>query len=129
MLAAELSFQFLLTDVNISVVTLNTRPSSSPGKYVLETSVVIALIALALQTNQTPVVSYRQPMTNVLTSWGLNFTPHALSHYNGSKPRTDAQNVKDRKMCELLAYFIDTLQKTKDVDGSSLYDHVFDYFE
>lgn len=81
------------------------------------------LIALALQTNQTPVVSYRQPMSSVLNSWGLNFTPHSLSHYNGSKPRTEAQDIRDQKHSGLLAYFIDILKRTKDIDGSSLYDH------
>jgi hypothetical protein len=88
-----------------------------------EIKLTYQLMALALQTNQTPVISYRHPMTKVLTGFGLNFTPHALSHYAGSKPRTEALSVRDQKMGELLAYFIDILKRTKDVDGSSLYDH------
>ena len=88
---------------------------------VQEIKLTYQLMALALQTNQTPVISYRQPMTKVLTSWGINFTPHALSHYAGSKPRTEALTLRDQKRCELLVYFIELLKRTKDVDGSSLY--------
>jgi hypothetical protein len=90
---------------------------------VQEIKLTYQLICLALQTNQTPVISYRHPMTKVLNSWGINFTPHALSHYAGSKPRTEALTLRDQKRCELLAYFIELLKRTKDVDGSSLYDH------
>jgi len=88
-----------------------------------EIKLTYQLICLALQTNQTPVISYRQPLTQVLTSWGINFTPHALSHYAGSQPRTEAANKCDKKRCEELAYFIDLLKNTKDVEGTSLYDH------
>lgn len=88
-----------------------------------EIKLTYQLICLALQTNQTPVISYRHPMTKVLTSWGINFTPHALSHYGGSKPRTEALDQFDKKRSEQLAYFIDLLKNTKDVEGSSLYDH------
>ena len=88
-----------------------------------EIKLTYQLIFLALQTNQTPVISYRHPMTKVLTSWGINFTPHALSHYAGSKPRTEALNQFDQKRCNLLAYFIDLLKNTKDVNGTNLYDH------
>ena len=98
----------------------------TPGKDVSgeqEIKLTYQLICLALQTNQTPVISYRQPMTKVLNSWGINFTPHALSHYAGSKPRTEALNKCDQKRCEQLSYFINLLKNTKDVAGTSLYDH------
>jgi len=88
-----------------------------------EIKLTYQLICLALQTNQTPVISYRHPMAKVLTSWGINFTPHALSHYGGSKPRTEALNECDKKRSGQLAYFIDLLKQTKDLNGSSLYDH------
>ena len=55
------------------------------------------LIALALQTDQTSVVSYRQPVASVLKSMGMNYDPHALSHYSGSPARTDASRLRDKK--------------------------------
>jgi hypothetical protein len=81
------------------------------------------LIALALQTQQTSVVSYRQPVASVIKSMGMNYDPHALSHYGGSPTRTDANRLRDKKCTEMLGKFIDVLKRTKDADGSSLFDH------
>ena len=81
------------------------------------------LIALALQTQQTSVVSYRQPVASVIKSMGMNYDPHALSHYGGSPTRTDANRLRDKKCTEMLAKFIDVLKRIKEADGSSLFDH------
>ena len=54
------------------------------------------LIALALQAQQTSVVSYRQPVASVIKSMGMNYDPHALSHYGGSPTRTAANQVRDK---------------------------------
>ncbi|MGY8644430.1 MAG: DUF1552 domain-containing protein, partial [Verrucomicrobiales bacterium] len=81
------------------------------------------LIALALQTDQTSVVSYRQPVASVLKSMGMNYDPHALSHYSGSPARTDASRLRDKKSTEMLAKFIDILKRTKEADGSALFDN------
>ena len=61
------------------------------------------LIALALQTQQTSVVSYRQPVASVIKSMGMNYDPHALSHYGGSPTRTAANQLRDKKCTEMLA--------------------------
>ena len=81
------------------------------------------LIALALQTQQTSVVSYRQPVASVIKSMGMNYDPHALSHYGGSPTRTDANRLRDKKCTEMLGKFIDILKRTKEADGASLFDH------
>ena len=81
------------------------------------------LISLALQTDQTSVVSYRQPVASVLKSMGMNYDPHALSHYGGSPARTDASRLRDKKSTEMLAKFIDILKRTKEADGSTLFDN------
>ncbi len=81
------------------------------------------LIALALQTQQTSVVSYRQPVASVIKSMGMNFDPHALSHYGGSPTRTAANQLKDKKLTDMLATFIDILKRTRETDGSSLFDN------
>ena len=87
-----------------------------------EIKLTYKLIALALQTRSTAVVSYRQPVASVLRSMGMAFDPHALSHYGGSETRTIASQQRDRKTTELLAHFIDVLKATREVDGSSLFD-------
>ena len=81
------------------------------------------LIALALQTQQTSVVSYRQPVASVIKSMGMNYDPHALSHYGGSPTRTAANQLRDKKCTEMLAKFIDVLKRTREADGSSLFDN------
>ncbi|MBG87111.1 MAG: hypothetical protein CMO80_09455 [Verrucomicrobiales bacterium] len=88
-----------------------------------ETLLTYELIALALQTQQTSVVSYRQPVASVIKSMGMNYDPHALSHYQGSPTRTSASQRRDQKCTEMLAKFIDILKRTKEPDGSSLFDH------
>lgn len=81
------------------------------------------LIALALQTQQTSVVSYRQPVASVIKSMGMNYDPHALSHYSGSPTRTESSQLRDKKCTEMLAKFIDILKRTKEADGSTLFDN------
>ena len=81
------------------------------------------LIALALQTQQASVISYRQPVASVIKSMGMNYDPHALSHYGGSPTRTSANEIRDKKCTEMLAKFIDILKRTREPDGSSLFDN------
>ncbi|MFP6904076.1 MAG: hypothetical protein VCG02_02575, partial [Verrucomicrobiota bacterium] len=65
----------------------------------------------------------RQPVASVIKSMGMNFDPHALSHYGGSPTRTAANQLKDKKLTEMLATFIDILKRTRETDGSSLFDN------
>ena len=98
-------------------------PEPPPGmEGEAEIKLTYKLIALALQTRSTAVVSYRQPVASVLRSMGMAFDPHALSHYGGSETRTVASQQRDQKTTELLAHFIDVLKETREVDGSSLFD-------
>jgi hypothetical protein len=53
----------------------------------------------------------------------MNYDPHALSHYGGSPTRTDANRLRDKKCTEMLGKFIDILKRTKDTEGSSLFDN------
>ena len=50
---------------------------------------------------------------------GMNYDPHALSHYGGSPTRTDANRLRDKKCTEMLGKFIDILKRTKEAAGSS----------
>lgn len=80
------------------------------------------LIIAALQTDSTRVVTYRKPMQSLLTSLGLKVAAHDMSHYSPGD-RMDASQKRDVAQSDLLAGFIDKLKATRDVDGSSLFDH------
>ena len=81
------------------------------------------LIAAALQTDNTRVISYRQPVASLLQSLDINMAPHNMSHYTPGE-RMQASEKRDIAQSELLAGLLDQLKATKEADGSSLLDHV-----
>ena len=88
-----------------------------------EIKVMYDLMVAALQTDSTRVMTYRMPGQSLLTSMGINPTAHNVSHYSPGE-RLDASKARDKVHAELLAGLIDKLKATKEVDGSSLFDHV-----
>jgi len=81
------------------------------------------MIIIALQTDATRVVTYRQPVCNLLAGIGVKLKAHSLSHYGFSEPRILASRERDRKCSELFGHFLDRLKEAKDSDGSRLYDN------
>ena len=81
------------------------------------------LIAAALQTDNTRVISYRQPVASLLQSLDITMAPHNMSHYTPGE-RMQASQKRDIAQSELLAGLLDQLKATKEADGSSLLDHV-----
>ena len=88
-----------------------------------EIEVMYDLIVAALQTDSTRVMSYRMPGLSLLQSMGINLSAHNVSHYSPGE-RMEASQARDKAHSELLAGLIDKLKATKEVDGSSLFDHV-----
>jgi hypothetical protein len=88
-----------------------------------EIKVMYDLIAAALQTDSTRVMTYRQPVQSLLQSMDISVAPHNMSHYTPGE-RMEASKKRDAAQSELLAGLIDKLKETKEVDGSSLFDHV-----
>ncbi len=76
-------------------------------------------------TDSTRVLTYRQPVTTLLTSLGLKTEAHTMSHYHG-RPGDVVESSRQRDLTQsaLLAGLIDKLKATKEPDGSSLFDHV-----
>jgi hypothetical protein len=82
------------------------------------------LIVAALTTDSTRVVTYRQPVSTLLTSLDIKVHPHDMSHYHTVRgEKLDASQRRDLAQSELLAGLIDRLKETKEADGSSLFDH------
>ncbi|MDG2222047.1 MAG: DUF1552 domain-containing protein [Rubripirellula sp.] len=95
-----------------------------PGlKGKAEIKVMYDLIAAALQTDSTRVMTYRQPVQTLLQSLDVGVAPHNMSHYSPGE-RMEASKQRDKAQSELLAGLIDKLKATKEADGSSLFDHV-----
>lgn len=87
-----------------------------------EVKLMYDMIALALQTDQTRVITYMLPSQSVLTSMGITMPVHSLSHYNLSKERTEKSMERDRKCTELFAYLLDKLKEKKDEQGQRIFD-------
>ena len=81
------------------------------------------MIIIALQTDATRIVTYRQPVCSLLAGMGVKLKAHSLSHYGFSEPRTLASRERDRKCSELFGHFLDRLKEAKDIDGSRLFDN------
>ena len=78
------------------------------------------LMVAAFQTDSTRVITYRQPVTPLLASWGINVGAHTLSHY--SRSRIAASRLKDFNSMELFSGLIDLFKNTQDVNGQNLFE-------
>ena len=101
-------------------------PFAEPGSGLSgeeQIKVMYDMIIVALQTDATRVISYRQPVCALLAGMGIAVKAHSLSHYGFSKARILASEQRDQKCTALLAHFLDRLKEAKDIDGSRLYDN------
>jgi hypothetical protein len=101
-------------------------PLAAPGDSLVgeqEVRLMYDLLVAAFQTDSTRVITYRQPMANLIKSMGISVAPHDMSHYTPGE-RMEASKQRDTKQSELLAYLLDKLDAVKEADGSSLLDHV-----
>lgn len=87
-----------------------------------EIELMYDLIVVALQTDSTRVVTYRQPVGTLLGSLGLKIAAHDMTHYT-TPERLDASQRRDVAQSGLLAGLLDKLKATREPDGSSLLDH------
>jgi hypothetical protein len=87
-----------------------------------EIKLMYDLIVVALQTESTRVITYRQPVGSLLNSLGLKIAAHDMTHYTTSE-RLEASQRRDVAQSELLAGLLDRLKAAKEPDGTSLLDH------
>lgn len=82
------------------------------------------IIVAAIQTDSTRVLTYRQPVTTLLSSMDIKTEAHTMSHYHGAPgDRIEASRKRDLAQSTLLAGLLDRLKATKEADGASLFDH------
>ena len=89
-----------------------------------EIALMYDVIVAAIQTDSTRVLTYRQPVTTLLTSMGLKTEAHTMSHYHGRPGDVvESSRKRDLTQSELLAGLITRLKNAKEPDGSTLFDH------
>ena len=90
-----------------------------------EIKLIYDIMIAAMQTDQTRVMTFRQPVATLLTSMDIKVHPHDMSHYHTTLgEKLDASQRRDLAQSELLAGFIDKLKAAKETDGSCLFDHI-----
>jgi len=83
------------------------------------------IMVAAIQTDSTRVITYRQPVSTLLTSIGITVAPHDMSHYHSTMgEKLAASQRRDVVQSELLAGLLDRLKATTEADGSRLFDNV-----
>ncbi|MCE9605346.1 MAG: DUF1552 domain-containing protein [Planctomycetia bacterium] len=89
-----------------------------------EIKLMYDIMLAAIQTDSTRVLTYRQPVSTLLTSLDIKVHPHDMSHYHSTLgEKLDASQRRDLAQSELLAGLIDKLKAMKEADGTSLFDH------
>jgi hypothetical protein len=98
-------------------------PPGLAGKE--EIKLMYDIILAAIQTDSTRVLTYRQPVSTLLTSLDIKVAPHDMSHYHSTLgEKQEASQRRDLAQSELLAGLLDKLKSTQEADGSSLFDNV-----
>ena len=96
---------------------LNIRSGSSE-----EHKLFYDLMAVALQTGQTNVISYRLSCDGLMEEVGYKGHIHSLNHMRGDMDLTFGEK-KDQKLMENYSYFISKLKSLKESDGTSVFDN------
>ena len=98
------------------------QPPEAGLKGLEEIKLMYDLMLAALETDSTRVITYRQPIADLLTSLGIKVAAHDMSHYTPGI-RREASLRRDEANSDLLAGLIDRLKATREADGSRLFDH------
>ena len=107
-------------------VPKSKSPLNQPDKALVgrsEIEMMYKLMVAAIQTDNTRVITYREPGSGLLRSLGAGGNPHNVSHYRPGSETEVSSKLRDKAHSELLAGLIDKLKATREVDGSSLFDH------
>lgn len=103
-----------------------TRPAGIPADYAEHGRLMFDLMYLAYQTDMTRVIAMmlgHEGTNRNYTELGAKDGHHSLSHHKGDVRAIEQLKQVDRYQSELLAYFLDKMQSTREADGSSLLDN------
>lgn len=109
-------------DVPKSKAPLEEPEDALMGRSEIE--MMYKLMVAAIQTDNTRVITYREPGSRLLKSIGASGNAHSVSHYRPDSTSEESSKARDKAHSELLAGLIDQLKATKEADGSRLFDNV-----
>ncbi|MEO8617152.1 MAG: DUF1552 domain-containing protein [Luteolibacter sp.] len=98
-------------------------PDGSPESYKEHLRLMMDMMVLAFKTDSTRISSFlmaHDGSTRNFQEIGISDGHHNLSHHQGKKDNLEKIARIDQFYMEQLAYFLDRLDKTPDVDGKSL---------
>jgi hypothetical protein len=88
-----------------------------------EIKIFFDLMAAAIQTDSSRVITYRQPLQSLIREVDKRYGTHQISHYKNFDERLNISRKKDQLQSELFAYFLDSLKAVREPDGSRLIDN------
>lgn len=103
-----------------------TRPAGIPTDFAEHGRLMFDMMYLAYQTDMTRVVAMmlgHEGTNRNFTELGAQDGHHSLSHHKGDSRAIELLKKVDRYQSELLAHFLQKMQSTKEIDGSSLLDN------
>lgn len=86
-----------------------------------EIKLMYDLIVAAIETDQSRVFTYRQPVEGLFPELGFKTEGHGTTHCTLESEKYQASIARDRKQLELLANLIDRLKALKDPDGTTVF--------
>ncbi|MEK7953315.1 DUF1552 domain-containing protein [Luteolibacter soli] len=98
-------------------------PKSEPNSYEDHLRMMFDMMVLAFKTDSTRISTFLMAHDGSNRSFGeigVNDGHHNISHHQGKKENTEKIAKIDRFYMDQLAYFLDKMKKTEDVDGKSL---------
>ena len=91
-----------------------------------EMEMMYKLLVTAYQTDSTRIITYRMPDAGLLTSMGLGYSPHTLSHYGSNTVLHELNLKRSTKWLQLYSKLIDMLRTAKDPldpNGGTIFDN------
>lgn len=98
-------------------------PKGIPGDYGEHMRLMMDMMVLAFMTDSTRVASYllaHDGSNRNFKAVGVSEGHHSISHHRGNQDNLAKIAKIDKYYMEQLAYFVDKLKNTEDVDGKSL---------
>jgi hypothetical protein len=102
------------------------RPAGIPSDYAEHVKLMFDLMVLAYQTNMTRVITFmlgHEGTNRNFTELGALDGHHSLSHHKGDPVSIDLLRKIDVYQMEQVKYFLDKMQASREIDGTSLLDN------
>jgi hypothetical protein len=114
------------SDIDSAGLESVKRPAGIPETYTEHAKLIFDMMHLAYLTDMTQVVTVmmgHEGGNRTFVEKGFKEGHHSLSHHRGIQGAIETLKQIDHFQNELIAYFLEKMQSTKELDGSSLLDN------